>query len=152
MQWVIGLCLVMLLGRAQAQETSDPTQELEKAYAESAYEQVIVRFNTDIKDFPSWQAFKTEVLSRVLAGAMGRCYERTTSPMQPVQITRTSLQSVEDGEWEETAGNGWRRNSKAEKTFIEYRFNVKAGVLLRAEGVKTWFLPPQTKKMCEFSL
>ena len=88
MQWVIGLCLVVLLGRVQAQETSDPTQELEKAYTESAYEQVIVRFNTDIKDFPSWQAFKTEVLSRVLAGTLGRCYERTTSPMQPVQITR----------------------------------------------------------------
>jgi hypothetical protein len=152
MQWVIGLCLVVLLGRVQAQETSDPTQELEKAYAESAYEQVIVRFNTDIKDFPSWQVFKTEVLSRVLAGSLGRCYERTTSPMQPVHITRVSLQSVEDGGWEETSGNGWRQNSKANKTFIEYRFNVKAGVLLRAEGVKTWFLPPQTKKMCEFSL
>ena len=41
---------------------------------------------------------------------------------------------------------------KANKTFIEYRFNVKAGVLLRVEGVKTWFLPSQTKKMCEFSL
>ena len=86
MQWVIGLCIVVLLGRVQAQETSDPTQELEKAYAESAYEQVIVRFNTDIKDFPSWQVFKTEVLSRVLAGTLGRCYERTTSPMQPVQM------------------------------------------------------------------
>jgi hypothetical protein len=152
MQWVIGLCLVVLLGRAQAQETPDPTQELEKAYAESAYEQVIVRFNTDIKDFPSWQAFKTEVLSKVLPGTTGKCYERTTSPMQPVQITRGSMQGVEEEGWEETSGNGWRRNSKAEKTFIEYRFNVKAGVLLRAEGVKTWLLPPQTRKMCEFPL
>jgi hypothetical protein len=152
MHWVIGLCLVVLLGRVQAQETSDPTRELETEYAESAYEQAIVKFNTDIKDFPSWQAFKTEVLSKVLPNTVGRCYERTTSPMQPVQITRVPWQSVEGEGWEETSGNGWRQNSKAGKTFIEYRFNVKAGVLLRAEGVKTWFLPPQTRKMCEFPL
>jgi hypothetical protein len=152
MHWVIGLCLVVLLGHVQAQETSDPTRELDTEYAESAYEQAIVKFNADIKDFPSWQAFKTEVLAKVLPNTMGRCYERTTSPMQPVQITRVPWQSVEGEGWEETAGNGWRQNSKAGKAFIEYRFNVKAGVLLRAEGVKTWFLPPQTRKMCEFPL
>jgi hypothetical protein len=152
MQWVIGLCLVVLLGRVQAQETSDPTRDLDTEYAESAYEQAIVKFNTDIKDFSSWQAFKTEVLAKVLPDTMGRCYERTTSPMQPVQITRVPWQSVEGEAWEKTSGNGWRQNYKASKTFIEYRFNVKAGVLLRAEGVKTWFLPPQTRKMCEFPL
>ena len=149
MQWVIGLCLVVLLGRVQAQETSDPTQELEKAYTESAYEQVIVRFNTDIKDFPSWQAFKTEVLSRVLAGTLGRCYERTTSPMQPVQITRCSAKC---GGWG-MGGDLWYTGAaefKANKTFIEYRFNVKAGVLLRVEGVKTWFLPRKPRRCVNF--
>jgi hypothetical protein len=150
MQWVIGLFLVALLSRAQAQETSDPTQELETEYAERTYEQVIVKFNTDIQDFASWQAFKTEVLARMSPGTMGRCYERTASPMQPVQITRVPMQRVEDGGWEETSGHGWRR--KVDNTFTEYRFNAKAGVLLRAEGVKTWFFPPQTKKMCEFPL
>jgi hypothetical protein len=152
MQWVIGLFLVVLLGHVQAQERSDPTQELEKEYAERTYEQVIVKFNTDIQDFASWQAFKTEVLARVSPGTLGRCYERTTSPMQPVQITRVSLQRVEEEGWEETSGHGWRRHDKADKTFIEYRFNVKAGILLRAESVKTWFFPPQTRKMCEFPL
>jgi hypothetical protein len=149
---MVGLCLVVLLSRVQAQERPDPTQELEREYAERSYEQLIVKFNTDIQDFASWQAFKTDVLARVSSGTMGRCYERTTSPMQPVQTTRVALQHVEEEGWEKTSGHGWRRHDKADKTFVEYRFNVRAGVLLRAEGIKTWFFPPQTRKMCEFPL
>jgi hypothetical protein len=52
MQWAVGLLLVVMFGRALAQETPASTEELEAQYAESAYDQAIVKFNTDIKDFP----------------------------------------------------------------------------------------------------
>lgn len=148
MQWAIGLLLIAMLGRALAQETPTSNKELEQA--ESAYDQAVVRFNTNIKDFPSWDTFKTEVLSKGLAGTMGRCYERTNSAINPTQITQVPFQGMEEDGWQKTSGKGWRKH-REDGTFIEYRLNRSAR-LLRIEGVKAWLLPVQAKKICEFPL
>ena len=150
MQWAVGLLLVVMFGRALAQETPTP-RELEGPSVDSAYDQAIVTFNTDIKDFPSWEAFRTEVLARMAPGTMGRCYERTTSSMNPTQITSVPFQRVEEEGWQKTSGKGWRK-SREDRTFIEYRVNASARRLLWIEGVKAWLLPVQTRKICEFPL
>jgi hypothetical protein len=151
MQWAIGLLLVALLGRALAQETPASNKELEMERTENSYDQAVVRFNTNIKGFPSWEAFKTKALSKVLPGTMGRCYERTNSAINPTQITRVPFQGMEEDGWQKTAGNGWRKH-REDGTFIEYRLNEPARQLLRIEGAKAWWLPVQTKKICEFPL
>ena len=151
MQWAIGILLIAMLGRALAQETPTTTEEWERKDAHNAYDQAVVRFNTDIKDFPSWDAFKTEVLSKVLPGTMGRCYKRTNRAMSPTQITQVSFQGMEGDHWLKTSGNGWRKY-REDGTFIEYRLNKPARLLLRIEGVKAWLLPMQAKQICEFPL
>jgi hypothetical protein len=150
MQWAVGLLLVVMFGRALAQET--PTsRDMEGRSVDSAYDQAIVTFNTDIKDFPSWEAFRAEVLARIAPGTMGRCYERTTSSMNPTQTTSVPFQRVEEEGWQKTSGKGWRK-SREDRTFIEYRVNASARRLLQIEGVKAWLLPVQTRKICEFPL
>jgi hypothetical protein len=151
MQWAIGLLLVVMCGRALGQETPVSTGEWEVPSVVNAYDQAIVKFNTDIKDFPSWEAFRTEVLARIAPGTMGRCYERTTSSVNPTQITAVPFQRVEEEGWQKTSGKGWRK-SREDRTFIEYRVNASAHRLLRIEGVKVWLLGVQTRQICEFPL
>jgi hypothetical protein len=151
MQWTVGLLLVVMCGRALAQETPASREEMEAPSIDSAYDQAIVKFNTDIKNFPSWEAFRTEVLARMAPGTMGRCYERTSSSMNPTQITSVPFQRVEEDGWQKTSGKGWRK-SREDRTFIEYRVNASARRLLRIEGVKVWLLGVQTHKICEFPL
>jgi hypothetical protein len=148
MRWLVGVLLLVSLGRALAQETPASTEELEKQYALEAYQQVTVRFNTNIKEFATWEAFKAEVLSLMTPDTMGRCYALTGDT---VQVTTVRFPGMEDNGWRKTSGNGWRWNKK-DRTFIEYRINTKAGVLLRAEGAKTMFFITQTKKICEYPL
>jgi hypothetical protein len=150
MRWLVGVLLLVSFGRALAQETPTSTEELQKQYTLDAYERVTVMFNTNIKDFASWAAFKAEVLSQVSPDTRGRCYALTGDA---VQITTVRFPGMEDNGWRKTSGKGWRWNKK-DRTFIEYRLNTKAGVLLRAEGVKSSFLftITRTKKICEFPL
>jgi hypothetical protein len=148
-----GLVLVGLLNQALAQsENPTANQEQAEQNATQVYDQAIIRFNTAIKDFASWEAFKAEVFAKVVSGTLGRCYALTGSAMQPVQITMVRFDSVEDSGWQETLEKGWRRYTKADRRVVEYRVNAQAGILLRMESVKPKFFFAYTQKICEFPL
>ena len=148
MRWMlIGLLLVALYGLAMANEGA----QIEDSFVESAYDQVVVRFNATIKSYPSWAAFKTNVLERVPQDKAGTCYELTGGGVNPVAMTKVTFQNGQGDGWKKTSGNGWRQNKK-DRTFIEYRVNEKARMLLRAEGVKPRFFFASTTKICEFPL
>ncbi len=151
MLWVMGLLLLVLLGRVLAQEESEGSGELEARPEVEAYEQVITRFNTNIKAFASWDALKAEVLPRVSADTVGSCYELTGKAMQPVEVTAVRFDMGGDADWRQTSEGGWRHRKK-NRRFIEYRFNEKANVLLRVEGVKPRFFFATTKRICEFPM
>ncbi|MDH3602517.1 MAG: hypothetical protein OEU26_23120 [Candidatus Tectomicrobia bacterium] len=145
---IIGWLLLASFGTVVAQEDEgDVTQPV----ADSAYDQAILRFNSGIKAFDSWEAFKAEVLSKVAPGASGECYALTGRMIDPVEITQVNFQGIEGKGWKKASGHGWRQ-SKKDRTFIEYRINEKARVLLRAEGVKPRFFFARTKKICEFPM
>ena len=149
MWWMVGLILMELLGRALAQDSRGSTEELEVENAKRAADWAIVRFNTDVQDFPSWETFQTAVLSQVAPGTVGTCY---ASSGGTVHITREPLPR-EDTEavWQKTAGNGWQQ-VQHDRTVIEYRVNTKAGLLLWSAGVKPRFFFAYTRQMCEVPL
>lgn len=153
MRWIVGvlLCLALSLGKAQAQETAAPNQALEAENAARAYDQAIARFNTGLKDFPSWQAFTALVLPSMAPGTLGKCYEYTGGATQSVLVTIMPWRPLEDGHWQKTTGGGWQQ-VRDDRTFIEYRVNEKVGVLLRMEGVKPRFFFAPSPKICEFPL
>lgn len=147
--WMVGLVLVGLLGRALAQDTPAGSEQMEAEEARRSYDWAIVRFNTDIKDFPSWEAFETAVLSQVVPGTLGTCY---ASSGGMVHVTMEPLPREEKGTgWQKTGGKGWQQLTKGRR-FIEYRVNAKAGVLLWIEGVNPRFFFVYTRKMCEVPL
>lgn len=149
MWWMVGLLFVGLLGRALAQEGAAGTEPMEAEEAVRSSDRAIVRFNTAIKDFPSWETFETAVLSQVVPGTMGTCYAYLGGA---VRVTTEPLPREEKGtEWKKTAGKGWQQ-SKKDRTSIEYRVNEKAGVLLWIEGVNPRFFFASTRKMCELPL
>jgi hypothetical protein len=143
------LLLVLFPLPAHTQETPGPNEALEAAQLARIYDQAIARFNNDIKDFPSWEAFKTAVFPKITADTIGKCYEYTGGATQSVIVTAESLPKVEDGNWQKTAGGGWKQ-VQGDRTFSEYRVNEKARVLLRMEGVKPRFFFAPSPKMCEF--
>jgi hypothetical protein len=149
MRWVVGLLLWALVGYAMADEDAEELKVEQPVVG--AYEQVTVRFNTNVQRFSSWEVFKAEVFSRLPVGTSGRCYEPTEARIKPVNVTTILFQEVTGNRWQKTSGNGWRQY-KNDRTFIEYRVNEKAGVLLRAEGVKPRFFFAGIKKICEFPL
>lgn len=153
MRWMLGvlLCLVLSLGNAYAQETPAPNQALEEESAARAYDQTIARFNTGIKDFPSWEAFAAMVFPRMAPGTLGKCYEYTGGATQSVIVTVVPLPTVKDESWKKTTGGGWQQ-VQDDRTFSEYRVNEKARVLLRMEGVKPRFFFAPSPKICEFPL
>jgi hypothetical protein len=71
--------------------------------------------------------------------------------MRPVDVTQVHFHWKPDGEWKRTSGQGWRQYQQ-DHTFIEYRLNDKADVLLQAEGTKPWFFFAHIQKICEFPL
>ena len=151
MRWMVGLvvlviCLNQALGQEEISTFEPPQTSSEEA---QIYDQVVLHFNSDIQNFPSWEAFKTVVLSKMSSHTMGQCYEHTG---QSVTITPVPFQGLEDGQWYETSDHGWRRLNKKDRTFVEYRINTKAGLLLRLEGVKPRFFFGSTKRICEFPL
>ena len=147
--WVIGLLLCVASNRALAQETPVIT-DLEVPEAVRAYDQAVIRFNTNVQAFPSWTAFKTAVLSKLAPGTSGTCYELIGSRTRNVKITEIPFQGMAGEGWEQTSGNGWRQ-VKEDRTFIEYRVNDKANLLVRIEGAKK-FLFSHTQRLCEFPL
>lgn len=152
MRWmVVGLILVALCGRVGAQETPVETEELERQEANAAYEQAIRMFNSHIKAFPSWEAFKTEVLSRISSGTPGRCYAPTGKIMQPVKSTSVTFSPPPDQGWHRTSGHGWRRRQH-NPDFVEYRINEHAKVLLRLESDRSLLFFASAKRICEFPL
>ncbi|MCZ6718242.1 MAG: hypothetical protein O6944_03680 [Gammaproteobacteria bacterium] len=148
MRWVVVILLLASCGLAQADET--PVEELSPE-AVVTYEQVVRRFNTYTESFASWNAFKTAVFSKLPPNASGICYELTGDAMQPVSIAKITFQQMEGDGMKRTPGDGWR-NIKKDRTFVEYRFNQKANVLLRVEGVKPRWFFAGTKRICEFQL
>ena len=149
MWWMVGLALMGLLGRALAQDSRGSTEELEVENAKRAADWAIVRFNTDVQDFPSWEAFATAVLSQVAPGTLGTCYGYSGGT---VHVTREPLPRADkEAVWQKTTGNGWQQVQKG-RTFIEYRVNAKAGLLLWIEGVNPRFFFAYTRQMCEVPL
>lgn len=149
MWWIVGLCLVGVLSPALAQDSAGDNEPMEVENARRASDQAIVRFNTDIADFPSWDLFKAVVLAQVTPGMLGTCY---TYEGGRVRVTTEPLpKSAKASTWQKTAGKGWQQ-TYPDRTFIEYRYNEKAGVLLWVEGVNPRFFFAYTRKMCELPL
>jgi hypothetical protein len=149
MWWMVGLLLMGMFGRALAQDSLGGSEQMEVENARRASDQAIVRFNTDIKDFPSWEIFEAVVLAQVTPGMMGTCYAYQGGT---VRVTMEPLPRVDkDTGWQQTAGTGWQQ-TQTDRTFIEYRYNEKAGVLLWVEGVNPRFFFAYTRKMCELPL
>ena len=53
-----------VFGRALAQDNPAGSEQMEAENARRASDQAIVKFNTDIDDFPSWELFEAVVLAR----------------------------------------------------------------------------------------
>jgi hypothetical protein len=145
---IIGGLLLAPFGDVMAQDKEEAVQV---PVADSAYDQAVLRFNSHIQEFDSWEAFRAEVLSKVALGRNGKCYELTGRRFDPVKITQVKFQGIEEDGWKKASGHGWRQTRK-DRTFIEYRINQKAQILLRAEGFKPRFFFASTKKICEFPL
>ncbi len=148
MYLILGLILLMFGGLALADETIDEVQEPETA---DAYDQALLRFNNHIQSYPSFEAFKAEVSSKVPLGAPGTCYELTGGLFNPLNIKNVQFEGLTGTGWQQTTGKGWRRTGKDRK-FTEYRVNIKAGLLARIEGVKPRFFFGRTKRICEFQM
>jgi len=135
--------------RALAQDSPGESVQMEVENARRASDQAIVRFNTDIEDFPSWELFEAVVLAQVTPGMLGTCY---TYQGGTVRITMEPLPRVDkESGWQKTAGKGWQQ-TQTDRTFIEYRYNEKAGILVWVEGVNPRFFFSYTRKMCELPL
>ena len=141
-------CLLLLLGglaRAQEGEIIEPPR------IPRAYDQALLRFNNNIESYPSWEAFETAVLAKVPLGTPGTCYELTGGSYHSMETMEVEFTGMESDGWEKTSGKGWRLLRK-DRTFTEYRLNLKADLLLRIEGVKPRFFFASTKRICEFHL
>jgi hypothetical protein len=143
----VGCLFFLLYGFALAQEGDI----LDTPQTPTAYDQALLRFNNHIQSYPSWEAFKTEVLAKVPLGTPGTCYELTGGSYYSMATMDVEFAGMENDHWEETSGKGWRLLRK-DRTFTEYRLNLKAGVLMRIEGVKPRFFFASTKRICEFHL
>ena len=149
MGWMIGLLLMGMLGRALAQDSQAGNEQMEIENARRSSDLAIVRFNTDIKDFPSWEIFEAVLLAQVVPGTLGTCY---TYQGGAVHVTMEPLPRTEkDTGWQKTAGKGWQQ-TQTDRTSSEYRINEKAGILLWIEGVNPRFFFASTRKMCELPL
>ena len=145
---IIGGLLLALFGDVMAQDKEEPVRP---PVADSAYDRAVLRFNSHIQEFDSWEAFKAEILPKVALGREGKCYALTGRRFNPVEITQVKFQGIEGDGWKKASGHGWRQ-IRQDRTFIEYRFNQKAQVLLRSEGIKPRFFFAHTQKICEFPL
>ena len=149
MWWIVGLFLMGMFSRALAQDSLGGSEQMEVENARRASDQAIINFNTAIKDFPSWELFEAVILAQAVPGMMGTCY---TYQGGTVRVTIEPLPRVEKATgWQQTTGTGWQQ-TQTDRTFIEYRYNEKAGVLLWVEGANPRFFFAYTRKMCELPL
>jgi len=149
MWWIVSLLCMGVFGHALAQDNTGGSEQIEVENARRASDQAIVRFNTDIEDFPSWELFEAAVLARVTPGMLGTCY---TYQGGMVRVTMEPLPKRDKATgWQKTAGKGWQQ-TQTDRTFIEYRYNEQAGVLLWVEGINPRFFFAYTSKMCELLL
>ncbi len=148
MSLVVGLLLLISFVFAQADEEEDFIKEPDTA---NAYDQALLRFNTGIQSFSSWDAFKAAVLAAVPPGTPGRCYVWTGSALSQTEVTKVTFEAPAGDDWRKTSGKGWRQMRK-DRTFTEYRVNQKVRSLLRIEGVKPRFFFASTKRICEFEM
>ncbi len=148
MRGVIVLLILVSLSPAMADETTvdDPEPAGNKAY-----EQVLIKFNTNIKKYSSWKEFHAATFPLMSKEPVGTCFTLTGDAMKPVENTKAQFQMVDDKGWKKTSGNGWRKLNK-DRTFVELRVNQKSKVLVRVEGVKPRFFFAHTKRICEFPL
>ena len=144
--WVVGILLLLLPGYALADENSE--EEIQEQTQANTYDEAIIRFNTNIKSFASWDEFKTEVLSKA---STGTCYALTRDSANPVETSTVEMQLSSSSGWKKTSGNGWRLYKK-DRTFTEYRLNTKSGMLMRVEGVKPRFFFAYNRRICEFPM
>ncbi len=148
MSLIVGFLFFISLNSAQADEDPDLIQQPE---IDTAYDQALLRFNTGIQSFPSWEAFKTAVFAAVPPETPGRCYEWTGNRLSETEVTQVVFEAPTGDDWQKTSGKGWRQQRK-DRTFTEYRVNQKAGLLIRIEGVKPRFFFASTKRICEFKM
>ena len=143
----VGCLFLLSCGLALAQEG----ELIEPPRIPRAYDEALLKFNNNIESYPSWEAFETAVLAKVPLGTPGTCYELTSGSYNAMQTMDVAFEGMENDGWEETSGKGWRLLRK-DRTFTEYRVNLKADLLLRIEGVKPRFFFASTKRICEFPL
>ena len=143
----IGCVLVLFCTLTWAEESGEEIQLPETA---DAYDQALRRFNTHIQSYPSFEAFEAEVLSNVSPGRSGTCYEWTGEAFNPVKMAAVVFEGFDGEGWRKTSGQGWRQ-SRADRSFVEYRFAPKLGLLMRIEGVKPRFFFASTRRICEFA-
>ncbi len=148
MYLIVGLLLLMFCSLTRADETVDEFAEPETA---GAYDQALLRFNTNIKSYPSFEAFKIDILNKVPLRTPGTCYELTGGFLNPLEVVRVRFDGLEGDGWQKTSGKGWRL-TRQDRKFTEYRYNQKVAMLTRIEGVKPRFFFGGTKRICEFPL
>ncbi len=131
-----------------ADETIDELQEPETP---DAYDRALLRFNNNIKSYPTFEAFKTDVLGKIRPGAPGTCYELTGGLFHPLDVVKVMFEGLDGEGWYKTTGKGWRLD-REDRKFTEYRVNQKVGMLSRIEGVQPRFFFGGTKRIWEFRL
>ena len=88
MRWIVGLLLMGVFGRALAQDNPGGSEQREAENARRTSDQAIVKFNTDIADFPSWELFEAVVLAQVTPGLLGTCYTYQGGTVHVIQLRR----------------------------------------------------------------
>ena len=148
MWWIVGLLLMGVFGRALAQDNPAGSEQMEAENARRASDQAIVKFNTDIDDFPSWELFEAVVLAQVTPGLLGTCYTYQGYGVRhhgPIAEGRKGDQVAEDG-WQRMAADAHRSHV--------YRVSVqrKSGGLIMGRRCQPTFFFAYNRKMCELPL
>lgn len=146
MVWLVVLLLCLSYSPASAQESD--AERLRKG--PTPYDRIIIRFNTNIQRFASWEAFKATAFPLVPPGNSGACYVSSDPGNTPAPVSLDVFPQGNEAPWHETTEYGWRQHKH--RTFVEYRVNKEAWVLLIAEGVKPRFFFAFTSRLCEFPL
>jgi len=117
---MVGLLLMEMFGRTLAQDTPAGSEQLETEEARRSSDQAIVRFNTHIEDFLSWELFEAVVLARVtpdmmgsmlyVSGGYGACHYGIIA---------------QDGEGHLVAEDGWQRMAADADRSHLYRVSVQ---------------------------
>ena len=108
MRWIVGLLLMGVFGRALAQDNPGGSEQREAENARRTSDQAIVKFNTDIADFPSWELFEAAVLAQVTPGLLGTCYTYQGGTVHVIMDPLPRAEKVTM--WQKTAGKDGSRH------------------------------------------